>query len=78
MATSDLEHLFSLKGRTAVVVGGVNAACAGQDLTVTLTDGADAQLDTATIVAAAGANTVPTTAAPDAEVVENVFVVISG
>ncbi len=63
---------------TAVVVGGVDAACAGQNLTVTLTDGSDVSLDGTTVVAAAGANTVATTTPPAAEAVVNVHIVITG
>ena len=63
---------------TAVVVAGVDAACVGQDLTVTLTNGADVALDTATVTAASGSNTVTTSTPPDAEAVENVHIVITG
>jgi len=63
---------------TAVVVAGVDVACAGQNLTVTLTNAANAQLDAATVVAAAGSNTVTATTPADAEAVANVHIVITG
>ncbi len=63
---------------TAVVVAGVDAACAGQNLTVTLTNAADASLDATTVVAIAGSNTVAATTPADAEAVANVHVVITG
>lgn len=63
---------------TAVVVAGVNAACAGQTMTVTLTNAADASLDSATAVAVAGSNTVTATTPADAAAVANVHVVIAG
>lgn len=63
---------------TAVVVAGVDAACAGQTLTVTLTDGSDVQLDQTSVTAVAGANTVAATTPASAEAVENVLIVITG
>ena len=63
---------------TAVSVGGVDAACAGQALTVTLTDVADVSLDATTVVAATGTNVVAATTPPDAELVFNVHIVITG
>jgi len=61
-----------------VIVGGVDVACNGQNMTVTLTNAAGTSLDTTTVVAATGSNTVATTTAPDAELVTNVHVVITG
>ena len=63
---------------TAVIVGGVDAACAGQSLTVTLTDGSNVQLDQTTVTAVAGSNTVTATTPASAEAVENVLIVITG
>ncbi|MEM7285810.1 MAG: hypothetical protein AAF480_05615 [Actinomycetota bacterium] len=63
---------------TAVVVAGVDAACAGQTLTVTLTNGSDVQLDQTSVTAVAGSNTVTATTPPSAEAVENVLIVITG
>jgi len=63
---------------TAVVVGGVDASCAGQNLTVTLTDGSDVSLDATTVVAVSGSNTVAATTPAAAELVENVHIVITG
>ncbi|MGI9604559.1 MAG: hypothetical protein ACR2P0_00335 [Acidimicrobiales bacterium] len=63
---------------TAVLVGSVAAPCAGQTLTVTLTDNTDAVLDTASVVAVSGANTVATGTPPAAEDVSNVHIVITG
>lgn len=63
---------------TQVIVGGVAVACVGENLTVTLTNGAGAVLDTTTVVAASGSNTVATSTPPDAELVENVHIVITG
>ena len=63
---------------TAVTVAGVDAACAGQTLTVTLTDGSDVQLDQTSVTAVAGANVVSATTPASAEAVENVLIVITG
>lgn len=63
---------------TAVVVGGVAAGCAGETITVTLTNAANAVLDTASVVAVTGSNTVSTTTPPSAELVANVHIVITG
>ena len=62
----------------STVVGGVAVGCAGKSLTVTLTNGAGAVLDTATVVAVSGSNTVATTTPPDAELVANIHIVING
>ncbi|MCP5027229.1 MAG: hypothetical protein GY929_13195 [Actinomycetia bacterium] len=63
---------------TAVTVAGVDAGCAGQAMTITLTDGSGAVLDSASAVAASGSNVVSTSTPPDAELVENVHIVITG
>ena len=63
---------------TAVIVAGVDANCAGQTLTVTLTNGADVQLDQTSVTAVAGSNTVSATTPASAEDVENVLIVITG
>ncbi|MCP3856579.1 MAG: hypothetical protein GY698_17840 [Actinomycetia bacterium] len=63
---------------TAVTVGGVDASCAGQTLTVVLADSSDVALDTASVVAASGSNVVSTSTPPDAELVANVHIVITG
>ena len=63
---------------TAVTVASVDAACAGQTLTVTLTDGSDVQLDQTSVTAVAGANVVSATTPASAEAVENVLIVITG
>jgi len=63
---------------TETIVGGVAAGCAGQTITVTLTNSADAVLDTASAVAAAGSNTITSATPPSAELVANVHVVITG
>ena len=63
---------------TEVIVGGVDVACNGKDMTVTLTDVNGDSLDTTTVVAATGSNTVATTTPPDAELVTDVHVVITG
>lgn len=63
---------------TAVTVAGVDAACAGQTLTVTLTDGSDAQLDQTAVTAVSGSNVVTATTPASAEAVQNVLIVITG
>ena len=63
---------------TAVTVAGVDAACAGQSLTVTLTDGSDVQLDQTSVTAVSGANVVTATTPASAEAVENILIVITG
>lgn len=63
---------------TATIVGGIAAGCVGQTVTVTLTDGADAVLDTASAVATSPNTTVTATTPPSAEAVENIHIVITG
>lgn len=63
---------------THVNVGDVHANCVGETLTVTLTNTAGAVLDTASVTAASGLNAVATSTPPDAELVENVHIVITG
>lgn len=63
---------------TVVTVDGVAAGCAGQTMTITLTDSGDAVLDSATATAVSGSNAVSTSSPPDAELVENVHIVITG
>ncbi len=63
---------------TVVSVGGVHVDCAGQTLTVTLTDSSNAVRDTASMTAVSGTNAVSTGTPPAAVLVENVHIVITG
>ena len=63
---------------TAVVLTGVAAACAGQAIDLTLTEADGTVLANGTVAAAAaGTNTVTLSAAVDAELVENLAIVIA-
>jgi len=63
---------------TNVNLSGVAAACAGQDIKVTLADSTDASIGTANALSSGATQSLTVAAAPGAEAVANISVVISG